>query len=133
MPARSQDEPRGDEGRALAEEELGRAVRGLGLPPEFTAVLARELRGEGSMRRMSAYLREVRPTTMEEIADELLAITSERDVWVERKVAEEANHRYYEMQRAGIRSADVDPDEPVDDGGHDGDDGDDGWFVVDDG
>ncbi|MDD6693985.1 MAG: hypothetical protein PUE38_06435, partial [Olsenella sp.] len=38
----------------------------------------------------------------------LLAITFERDVWSERKASEESNHRFYEMQRAGIRSADVD-------------------------
>lgn len=91
-----------------ARAELERAVVGLGLPAELAGVLARELRGEGSLRRMSAYLREVRPNRMEDIADELLAITFECDVWSERKASEESNHRFYEMQRAGIRSADVD-------------------------
>lgn len=98
----------GREDLARARAELERAVVGLGLPAELAGVLARELRGEGSMRRMSAYLREVRPARMEDIADELLAITFERDVWSERKASEESNHRFYEMQRARIHSADVD-------------------------
>ncbi|MGI6756046.1 MAG: hypothetical protein ACOX4F_08570 [Atopobiaceae bacterium] len=89
-------------------QELFAAVSSLGLPQEFGQLLAQELKGEKSMQRMCAYLREVRPTSLEQIADELIAITSERDLWIERKRTEEANHHYYEMQRRGFGAEDED-------------------------
>lgn len=71
--------------------ELARAVCDLGYPEEFALVLAHELRGEKSIRRMAAYLRQAQPTSPEQIADELLAITQQRDTWIEQKMSERAN------------------------------------------
>ena len=80
--------------RALREEalrDLIDAIEQLGYPGEFGEVIARELGGEKSMRRMSAYLRGARPHSPEEIADEMLAIIQLRETWVEQKVSEHAN------------------------------------------
>ena len=74
-----------------ARNELVAAVVRLGFPPEFGLVLAVELGGEKSMRRMTGYLRGAGPKTMEEVADELVAILEQRANWVERKIGERAN------------------------------------------
>lgn len=77
--------------RERAYRELMNAVIELGYPEEFGEVLAHELRGEKSMRRMASYLRQAQPTSPEDIADEMLAIVSERQRWVEQKISEHAN------------------------------------------
>lgn len=87
-----------------AYQALARAVERLGYPVEFAQVMAGELRSDRAMARMTAYLTGAHPGSPEEIADELVAICSERDRWVERKQAEWANDSYYRMQRAGISS-----------------------------
>ena len=71
-------------------DELLEAVVELGFPVEFGAALAAGLGGEWSMRRMIGYLRGARPRSMEQIADELVAITDERTRIVERKMSERA-------------------------------------------
>ena len=76
---------------AAARRELIRAITELGYPAEFGVVLADELGGEKSLRRMTSYLRGAQPGSPEEIADEMLAIVDQRRSWVERKVSERAN------------------------------------------
>lgn len=73
-----------------AYDELLEAVVELGFPAEFGVALAAGLGGEWSMRRMIGYLRGARPRTMEQVADELVAITDERARIVERKMSERA-------------------------------------------
>lgn len=79
------------ERREAARNELVAAVVRLGFPPEFGMLVANELGGEKSMRRMTSYLRGARPKTMEEVADELVAILEQRSAWVEHKISERAN------------------------------------------
>lgn len=67
------------------------AVAALGYPPEFGDLLLRELRFAPAIRRMAGYLWNVRPSSMEDIADELLAIREETDCWIEQKRSEHAN------------------------------------------
>ncbi len=74
-----------------AYQSLIDAIERLGYPQEFGVVLAQELRTDNAMERMTAYLRSARPSSPEEIANELLAITSMRDRWVEQKIGEHAN------------------------------------------
>lgn len=76
------------EERMDAYDDLLEAVRELGYPEELGAALAAGLGGEWSMRRMAGYLRGARPRTMEEIADEMVAILDQRQAIVERKMAE---------------------------------------------
>lgn len=70
---------------------LVRTTARLGYPAEFGQLLADELRSEVAMRRMAGYLRQARPTSIEEIADELLALKANQARWVEQKVSERAN------------------------------------------
>lgn len=78
-------------------EELVAAIEALGYPEEFGWVLAGELRGESSIRRMTSYLRSANPQSPEEIADEMLAICEQRDRWIERKQSEWAESRLTEF------------------------------------
>ena len=71
--------------------ELANAIMGLGYPEEFAQVLAQELRSEKAMRRLAAYVRNARPSSPEQIADEMLTIVSDRNRWVEQKISERAN------------------------------------------
>ena len=80
-----------------AYEDLVAAVGAIGYPRDLADVLAGELRGEKSMRRMAAYLRAARPKSMEEIADELIAIVEQRDTWVKKKMAERAQSSFNEF------------------------------------
>ncbi len=80
-----------------AYEELQAAVAVCGYPLDLADVLANELRGEKSMRRMAAYLRVARPKTMEEIADEMIAIIEQRDAWVRKKLSERAQSSFNEF------------------------------------
>ena len=77
--------------REEARADLVSAIERLGYPGEFGEVIARELGGEKSMRRMTRYLRGAQPRSPEEIADEMLAIIQMRDAWVGQKVSEHAN------------------------------------------
>lgn len=90
------------EGYAEARAALTDAVRRLGYPVEFADMLAAELRGENAMRRMAGYLIQARPTSIEEIADEMLAIRDLNESWRQRKIAEHAEAeltRFYNRPR----------------------------------
>lgn len=80
-----------------ARKELISAIVELGYPEEFGIVLAGELRSENAMSRMAVYLRNVGPSSPEEIADEMLAIVQMRDRWVERKISEHAGAKLTEF------------------------------------
>ncbi len=45
---------------------------------------------------------QARPRTAEEIADEMLAIMSDRDSWIAKKEAEQANARYTQILNEGL-------------------------------
>lgn len=77
--------------REQARAELVDAIEQQGYPGEFGEVIAHELGGEKSMRRMTRFLRGARPHSPEEIADEMLAILQMRHAWVEQKIGEHAN------------------------------------------
>lgn len=72
------------------------AITDLGYPGEFGAVIAKSLGSVSTMDRMAGYLRRMRPTSAEEIADEMLAIVADRDRWVEKKQNEFYNEKYNE-------------------------------------
>jgi hypothetical protein len=77
--------------REEARRRLLDAVCRLGYPVELGEMLADELRGPWSMNRMTGYLLGERPHDMGQIADELLAITQQRDRIAEQKRSEHAN------------------------------------------
>lgn len=85
-----------------ARATLRAAVMDIGFPAELACALEAELGSESTMLRMAAYLRSARPTSIEDIADEAIAIASFRDSWRERKISEHANAqvtRFYNRPR----------------------------------
>lgn len=80
-----------DTQRNEAYRKLANAIVWLGYPEEFAQVLAGELGSAKAMERMAAYVRSARPSSPEQIADEMLTIVAERNRWVEQKMSEHAN------------------------------------------
>ena len=80
-----------------AYRDLIETVVQMGYPEEFGKVIAKNLGSEKTMRRMTAYLKNAKPRSAEEIADEMLAIMSDREQWIAKKEAEEANARYTQL------------------------------------
>ena len=58
--------------KADAVDALVRTISSMGYPEEFGYVIAENLRTEKMITRMTAYLQKARPTSAEEIADEIL-------------------------------------------------------------
>ena len=87
--------------KAAYRELIGTIVR-MGYPEGFGKLIARNLGSEKTMRRMTAYLHSAKPRSAEEIADEMLAIMSDRERWIRKKKAEEANARYNELLYYGL-------------------------------
>lgn len=96
--------------REQLKQELIAAVEKLGYPEEFGAVIADSLGTELTMNRMLAYLRAASPGSEEEIADEMLAILSDRDRWQEKIINEQYNRKYNEYLWF-YRNQDEDPEE----------------------
>ena len=85
-----------------AYRELLETIVHMGYPEEFGKLIARNLGSEKTMRRMCAYLHSAKPRSAEEIADEMLAIMSDRDRWIAKKEAEAANARYNDILNRGL-------------------------------
>ncbi len=85
-----------------AYRELIRSVTQRGYPEAFGKVIAKNLGSENTMRRMTAYLHSANPRSAEEIADEMLAIMSDRDRWIQKKEAEYYNSQYNRMLEEGL-------------------------------
>lgn len=82
-------------------ELVGTIVK-MGYPEDFGKLIAKNLGSEKTMRRMTAYLRNAKPRSAEEIADEMLAIMGDRERWIKKKEAEQANARYNELLYYGL-------------------------------
>ena len=85
-----------------AYRELIDTIARMGYPEEFGKAIAKNLGSEKLMRRMTAYLHHAKPRSAEEIADEMLAIMSDRERWIQKKEAEQANAKYNEMLYYGL-------------------------------
>lgn len=81
---------------AEARDELSETLLELGFPEGLGKEIAKYLGSPGAIRRMTAYLGLVKPTEMEQVADEMIAIRTEIDAWRERKKSLEANAKYNE-------------------------------------
>ena len=85
-----------------AYRELIETIVHMGYPEEFGKAIAKNLGSEKTMLRMTTYLYSAKPHSAEEIADEMLAIMSDRERWIAKKEAEEANARYNEILNNGL-------------------------------
>ena len=79
---------------AAARDRLADAVASLGYPREFADVLAGQLKSPKAIDRMTSYLYQARPGSMEMIVDEMLAICAEIDAWREKKESRDAQESY---------------------------------------
>ena len=88
---------------ADARDRLGSALAALGYPEELADLLARQLKSPKAIGRMTSYVREVRPRSMEMIADELFAICSDVEAWHAKKAGEAAQAGYNAWLNSAIR------------------------------
>lgn len=85
-----------------ARNELVDSIVNLGFPEELGNEIAKNLGSPKAMRRMTSYLYNVKPKSVELVVDEMLAIRSEIGTWREKKASEEANARYNGMLHYGL-------------------------------
>ena len=79
---------------AQARDRLSAAVCALGYPEEFADLLAKQLGSPKGIDRLTSYLYQAKPGTVEMIIDEMLAIRSEIEAWKEKKESQEAQAGY---------------------------------------
>ena len=79
---------------SLARNRLAAAVASLGYPEEFAGLLAGELKSPKAIDRMTSWLVHAKPTSIEMIVDEMLAICADIDAWREKKESQEAQAGY---------------------------------------
>lgn len=87
---------------AITKDELNRELSALGFPEELGDAIAKQLGSPKAIRRMTAYLYNVRPKSVELVIDEMLAIRSEIDAWKEKKASEKANAKYNYILNYGL-------------------------------
>lgn len=85
-----------------AKEEMCGYLRNLRFPDELGEAIAKQLGSPKAIKRMSAYLYNVKPGSVELVVDEMLAICSEIGAWREKKASESANVSYNEMLYHGL-------------------------------
>ena len=73
-----------------ARNRLASAVSEVGFPKELADLLAKELKSPKAMDRMTAYLLQARPHSLETVVDEMLAIRADVDAWIRKKESEAA-------------------------------------------
>ena len=89
-----------------ARDELVRTIMDLGFPEELGNEIVKNLGSSKAMNRMTGYLINVKPKSVELVVDEMLAIRSEILAWKEKKSSEEANARYNELLNYGFGEED---------------------------
>ncbi len=83
-------------------QKMTDALVALGHPAELADELAKNLGSPKAMSRMTTYLQYVKPTKVELVVDEMLAICSDIQAWKDKKASEEANARYNMVLNEGL-------------------------------
>ena len=89
-------------------EGLYRLMIREGYSSEFAALVAKEMNTDYLARRMIAYVSRAGLIPPEEFADEMLAILEDRDRFVQKHTAEEAQAKVSEMYRNGLNTGEED-------------------------
>ncbi|MDO5132499.1 MAG: hypothetical protein Q4D81_05920 [Eubacteriales bacterium] len=92
-------------------DDLTAVLKSLGFEEELGQIIAGHLGSPKAIDRMTAYLRNVKPKTMELVVDEMLAIRSEIDEWRKKKEAREANAACNAVLYYGLGEEEDLPDE----------------------
>ena len=79
---------------AQARDRLVAAVTGSGYSAELAELMARELGSPKAIDRMTSYIRQAKPKSVEMIVEEMLAISAEIEAWRAKKESEEAQWGY---------------------------------------
>ena len=79
---------------AWSRDRLAKAVSALGYPEEFADLLAKQLGSPKAIDRMTSYVYQAKPRSVEMIIDEMLSIRAEIDAWREKKENQEAQAGY---------------------------------------
>lgn len=83
-------------------KELYKELLRRGYDPEFCKLISREMHTDFTAKRMLGYLRQFPTLPMEEIVDEMLAIESDRDAWIQKKQSEQAQQTINEIMMSGF-------------------------------
>ena len=89
-----------------SKDNLLSELKNLGFPEELGNEIAKNLGSPKAMDRMAAYLRYVKPRSVELVVDEMLAICSDINTWHSKKESEAANARYNEILNYGLGDED---------------------------
>ena len=95
-----------------ARDRLAAAVSELGCPKELADLLAGQLGSPKAIDRMTAYVRQAKPRSVEMMIDEMLAIRDEADAWREKKQAQEAQAGYNAWLWRRKMEEEEDPQDP---------------------
>ena len=87
-------------------DELVSVLRSLGYPGQLGDIIARDIGSPKGIERMISYLRQVRPDSIELIADEMAAIKSDIERWRDRKESLRANENYNNVLNCGLDTED---------------------------
>lgn len=90
--------------RSEKSKELYRLMLKKGYPEPFCDEVTRNLNTDWTAQRMIGYLSHYQKLRLEDVADEVLAILSDRNRIMEKKSLENINARWNEMMRYGFPS-----------------------------
>ena len=79
---------------SAARERLVKAVTSIGFPVEIAILCAKQIGSPMGIDRLTSYVYNVRPRSIEMLVDEMLAIDSQIKTWREKKESETAQWRY---------------------------------------
>lgn len=74
----------------------------MGYPEPFCKVVSRELRSDLAQVRMMGYLSQYSQASQEQVADEMLAILSDRDAWIKKKQMENNQQKWNRFLAEGF-------------------------------
>ncbi len=74
----------------------------LGYPEEFADIVTKNLNTDFTATRMMGYLYRFSNPSLEDVADEMLAILDDRNRIMEKKELEEVNRKWNEFLQTGI-------------------------------
>ena len=90
--------------RSEKSKELYQLMLKKGYPEPFCDEVTRNLNTDWTAQRMIGYLSHYQKLRLEDVADEVLAILSDRNRIMEKKSMENTNARWNEMMRYGFPS-----------------------------
>lgn len=81
---------------------LYQVMKEMGYPEDLCEVVSREMRSEISETRMIGYLYHYSKPSVEQVVDEMLAIQSDRDAWIQKKQMENTQAKWNQFLNEGF-------------------------------